>query len=57
MHQLGRRQAVRHGVLISACAGSNPAGPAIPSQLFSVEVCCYKTCQLTSKLGDSSWLN
>ena len=27
---MGRRQAVRHWVLIPACAGSNPAGPAIP---------------------------
>ncbi len=26
---MGRRQAVRHWVLISACVGSNPTGPAI----------------------------
>ncbi len=27
-YQMGRRQVVRHGVLIPAFAGSNPAGPA-----------------------------
>ena len=29
---MGRRQAVRHQVLILACVGSNPAGPAILSK-------------------------
>ena len=30
---LGRRQAVRHQVLILACVGSNPAAPAIFQKL------------------------
>ncbi len=36
---LGRRQAVRHWVLISACAGSNPAAPAIFNLILGMETC------------------
>ena len=42
LSRLGRRQVVRHRVLIPVFAGSNPAGPAIFPQVASVGVdLCY----------------
>ncbi len=35
---LGCRQAVRHGVLIPACAGSNPATPAKLRELVLLNI-------------------
>ena len=47
---LGCRQAVRHRVLIPACAGSNPATPAIHT------VICSRSRSSRKHLGKVKWL-